>query len=195
MEKAINIQTKESHLKTLYIRNSLQEQSSSSQEEGKMFQQPSFLQNMPKNTIQFMATIHRILQCFLETLRFTVAVLPGLASAARKGQQQTPSRAVSAGNCLLPSKEVCRPGCGSQLVLLQVVQLHVAQVNVILHRKLGQKVMLEPQMTNGFIRKANSRVPDSSLALVPIITWMGNQRTWARRWGWGQVQGRLTNAA
>lgn len=42
MEKAINIQTKESHLKTLYIRNSLQEQSSSSQEEGKMFQTAQF---------------------------------------------------------------------------------------------------------------------------------------------------------
>ena len=104
MEKAINIQTKESHLKTLYIRNSLQEQSSSSQEEGKMFQQPSFLQNMPKNTIQFMATIHRILQCFLETLRFTVAVFPGLASAARKGQQQTPSRAISAGKLPAPKQ-------------------------------------------------------------------------------------------
>ena len=110
MEKAINIQTKESHLKTLYIRNSLQEQSSSSQEEGKMFQQPSFLQNMPKNTIQFMATIHRILQCFLETLRFTVAVFPGLASAARKGQQQTPSRAISAGKLPAPKQGSLQAG-------------------------------------------------------------------------------------
>lgn len=59
---------------------------------------------MPKNTIQFTATIHRILQCFLETLRFTVAVFPGLASAARNGQQQTLTRTFSAGKLPAPKK-------------------------------------------------------------------------------------------
>lgn len=119
-----------------------------------MFQQPSFLEYMPKNTIQFMATIHRILQCFLEMLRFTVAVFPGLASAAQKGQQQTLTRTFSAGKLPVPKKGSLKAGLRpSQLILLQVIELHVTQVNVILHRKLGHKVMLEPQMANGFNRK------------------------------------------
>lgn len=85
-KKPLIFKQKNHILKTLYIRNSLQEHSSSSQEEEKMFQQPSFLQ-YAKEQIQFTATIHRILQCFLETPRFTAAVsggrqgLPGKADS------------------------------------------------------------------------------------------------------------------
>jgi hypothetical protein len=42
-------------------------------------------------------------------------------------------------NCSLPRKAQGRLGRGSQLILLQVIQLHVTEVNVVLHRELGHR--------------------------------------------------------
>lgn len=84
-----------------------------------MFQQPSFCQNMPPNTIQFTATIHRILQCFLETLRFTVAMFPVAGKCCSEGQQQTADRKnLTTGKLLAPKGRNLKAGLRpSQLVL------------------------------------------------------------------------------
>lgn len=90
---------------------------------------------MPENTIQFTATIHRILQCCLETLRFTVGSFQHVLRKA-SGTQLT-GRTLTAGKLLAPKEGHLKAGLWpSQLILLQVIKLHITEVNVILHRKL-----------------------------------------------------------
>lgn len=188
MEKAINIQTKESHFKNPIYKKQLP-RTFKQQSGGKMFQQPTLLQNIPKNAIQFTATIHRILQCFLETPRFTAAVflVAGQpASAARKGQGQTADQSLHCRKTARSQEKTLEGwAVASQLVLLQVIKFHIAEVNVILHRKLGQKGRLEPRITNGFHRKTDSRIP--AWLLIPVITLMGNQTAW----GGGRYRGKV----
>lgn len=111
---------------------------------------------MPKNKSN---SLRQFIEFFSVFLRHQGSLLPFPVAGRDCSERQTAEQNPTARTLPAPKKRnVKKAGLRpSQLVLLQVIKLHIAEVNVILHRKLRQKVMLEPQMTNGFNRKANSR--------------------------------------
>ena len=137
-------------LKNLYVRNSLQEHPSSKSEGGKnASKSPSVFFKILLNRLQLISlatTIHRIFHCFLETQKFTAAVFSKDQSRVTSwlkrplvGSLDWKGRSFTTGKSAPKKRKLKSLRSLSQFIFLQVVQLHVTQVNVIFHRKLWDR--------------------------------------------------------
>lgn len=113
-----------------------------------MFQQPTSFFKMLLDKIQpnSLATIHRIFHCFLEMQKSTVAVFSNDHSSATSRLKRPLEDSSGCKECSVtagksaPKKRKLKPTRSlSQLVSLQVVQLHVTEVDVVLHGKLQSR--------------------------------------------------------